>query len=103
VGKKIIRSPIDHIRAAQTGCCIGQAFMIEDGFGLPKSCLQADVTALTGFQLAIVCSHVGFIPWVDTTAFDTRAIGNRMTSPIPWAVSGFLVVSPKQAQPQDMA
>ena len=77
--------------------------MVADGFGLPKSCLQADATALTGFQLAIVASHVGFIPWVDTSAFDTIANGNRMTSPIPWAVSGFLVMSPKQAHPQDRA
>jgi hypothetical protein len=48
---------------------------------LPNSCLQADATALTGFQFAIVCSHAGCIPCVDTKAFETMASGNRMTSP----------------------
>jgi hypothetical protein len=40
---------------------------------------------------------------VGTNAFETKASGNRITSPAPCADSGPLLRTPRQAQPHDMA
>ena len=96
------KSTTDQASAASTGCCIGQAWIEADGLGLPKRCRTAAVTALTGFHVAMACSHPGML-FVGTRAFDTMARGNRMISPIPWADSGPLETIPRQAQPHDRA
>ncbi len=41
------------------GCCMGQALIDADGFGLCQSWRAAAVTALTGFQSATACSQTG--------------------------------------------
>ena len=81
---------------------MGQAPMLPDGLGLPKRCRQAAVTALTGFQSAMVWSHPG-MPWVGTRAFETKARGKRKMRPIDWADSGPLTTRPRHAHPHDTA
>ncbi len=39
----------DQIREAATGCCIGQAWTNEEGFGFPQRDRAPAHTALTGF------------------------------------------------------
>ena len=92
----------DQSTDATTGCCIGQASMVADGLGLWNSGRAAAVTALTGFQLAIVC-RIGGMWAVGTSALETNAIGNRITSPIPCADSGLLLTMPTQAQAHESA
>ncbi len=41
--------------------------------------------------------------WVGTMALDTKARGNKMSSPTDWADSGPLLTRPRQAQAQLMA
>src|SRR3954452_8768488 len=101
-GAKIAINTADHANEAITGCCIGHACNCADGFGLPNKGRTAAVTALTGFQFAIVCNHPG-IPEVGTMALDTMASGKRMISPMPWADSGPLETMPSEAQAQDKA
>src|SRR5580692_5284952 len=96
------RSATDHSSEAATGCCMGQAWMVAEGLGLPHSCRAAEVTALTGFQSAMTRNTVG-MRWVGTSALETIARGKRMTRPIPWADSGPLLTMPRQPQPQDRA
>jgi hypothetical protein len=62
----------------------------------------AEQLALTGFQSAIVRKTSG-IRWVGTSAFETNASGNRITSPVLWADSGPLLRMPRHAHAQDMA
>jgi hypothetical protein len=45
--REVTSSPNDHTSIAATGCCIGQAWIDADGFGLPNSSRAAAVTALT--------------------------------------------------------
>jgi hypothetical protein len=56
---------------ASMGCCIGQALIDADGFGLSQSWRAPAVTALTGFQSAMACSQPGMC-WVGTIALDTN-------------------------------
>ena len=70
------RITTDQMSAAATGCCIGHAEMVEDGFGFPQSSRTAAPAALTGFHAAMVPSHVGRL-LVGTNAFDTNASGTR--------------------------
>ena len=93
------RITTDQMMAASIGCCMGQAGMVDDGFGLPHSSRTAAATALTGFQAAIVPSQVGR-PLVGTKALDTNASGNRMISPIDCADSGPFTPRPMQAPNQ---
>ena len=72
---------------ASTGCCIGQAWIEADGFGLPHSSRHAEATALTGFQLAMVCSQAG-IPCVGTKTLETNASGKTTMNTMPCAASG---------------
>ena len=58
-GAKTTSMPRDQATAAATGCCMGQAESELDGFGLPNRVRTAAVTALTGFQSAMVCSQPG--------------------------------------------
>ena len=81
---------------------MGQAPMLPDGFGFPRRWRAAAVTALTGFQSAMVCNQVGMC-WVGTMALETKASGNRTMRPRDWADSGPLEASPRQAQAQDVA
>ena len=62
---------IDQIKDAATGCCIGQALIVADGFGLWNSWRVAAATALTGFQSAMARSQGG-IP--------------EVLAPIEWAL-----------------
>ena len=101
-GAKTTRMARDHATAATTGCCIGHAEIELDGFGLPKKCRAAAVTALTGFQFAMTWSQPG-IPDVGTIAFETMASGNKMMSPMPCADSGPFETMPRQAQAQESA
>src|SRR5271155_3149097 len=102
MGAKTISIPIDHRIEAMTGCCIGHTWIAAEGLGLPKSCRQDEAMALTGFQSASVRIQAG-MPAVGTRALDTMARGKRMTSPIPWADSGLLLMMPRQAHPHDRA
>ena len=101
-GTNTIRIAKDQAIAAMIGCSIGHTWMDADGFGLPNSVRAAAVTALTGFQLAIVCSHAG-IPCVGTIALDTIASGKKMTSPMPCADSGPFDTIPRHAQAHESA
>src|SRR6185437_7559549 len=101
-GAKITRSATDHSSEAATGCCMGQAWMVAEGLGLPHSWRAAVVTALTGFQSAMNLSTAG-MRWVGTSALETMARGNRMTRPTPCADSGPLLTMPRQPQPHDRA
>src|SRR5271155_5433048 len=87
---------------ASSACCIGQAWMLADGFGLENSSRAAAVTALTGFQSAIVFNAAGMCS-VGTSALDTIASGNSTTRPTLCADSGPLLIMPRQAQPHDSA
>src|ERR1700677_124851 len=89
----------DQSTAAHTGCCMGQAWMVDDGLGLPKRWRHDEVAALTGFQLANVSSQVGMC-WVGTKALEMKARGNTMSRPRDCADSGPLLTRPRQAQPQ---
>ena len=51
------RSATDHSSEAATGCCMGQAWMLAEGLGLPHSWRAAAVTALTGFQSAMTLEY----------------------------------------------
>src|SRR5215469_16507492 len=92
----------DQPSAVQTGCCMDQAELIADGFGLPHSSRHAAVTALTGFQSAMVRSQSG-MPRVGTSALETNEMGNRTRKPKDWAVSTPFAQSPTQAASQDRA
>ena len=63
---------------------------------MPNSVRQAEATALTGFQLAIVASHEG-MPCVGTKTFDTKASGNMKMKTIPCADSAPATAMPRQA------
>jgi hypothetical protein len=95
-------SPIDHKTVDNSGCCIGQAAMSEDGLGLPKRFRHADATALTGFQSATVRSHAG-MPWVGTNVLETNTKGRKKMKPTAAAASGFFTNMPAQAPTQVMA
>ncbi|MGH3179325.1 MAG: hypothetical protein ACRDPF_36290, partial [Streptosporangiaceae bacterium] len=56
-GAATARITTDQISAACTGCCIGQAWIVPDGFGFPHSTRVAATTALTGFQVVIAWSQ----------------------------------------------
>src|ERR1022692_6378 len=101
-GANIVRRATDHRSAAVTGCCMGQAWMLADGFGLAQRWRAAAVTALTGFQSAMRRMAAGMCS-VGTSALETIARGKRITGPMPWAVSGLLLATPRQVQPQDRA
>ena len=73
-----------------------------DGFGLSNSCRAAAVTALTGFQSAIVRSTAGMC-WVGTSALDTNDSGNSRISPRFCADSASLETIPRHAQTHDIA
>jgi hypothetical protein len=53
-GAATARITTDQISAAATGCCIGHAWIVPDGFGFPQSTRVPATTALTGFQVVIV-------------------------------------------------
>src|SRR5664280_1452772 len=95
-GTHASRMRSDQTTEASTGCCIGQAWIEAEGFGLPHRVLQAEATALTGFQLAIVASHAG-IPWVGTKTLETKASGNTRMKTMPWAVSALETAIPTLA------
>src|ERR1700687_718885 len=79
-GAAIARISADQMRAASTGCCIGQAWMAPEGLGLPHRSRAPAVTALTGFQSAMACSHPGMC-CVGTMALDTKASGKSTMKP----------------------
>src|SRR3984957_8902460 len=101
-GAAMARMTTDQISAASTGCCIGQACTMADGFGLPHRSRAPATTALTGFQFATTCSHPGMC-WVGTNAFDTNVSGNRTMKPTEAADSGLLDFNPTQAETHDTA
>ena len=70
--------------------------MAPEGLGLPNSTRQAEATALTGFQLAMVCSHEG-MPCVGTKTFDTKASGKMTMKTMPCADSAPETTMPRQA------
>ena len=63
---------------------------------MPNRFRQAEATALTGFQLAIVASHAG-MPCVGTKTFDTKASGNMTMNTMPCADSAPETAMPRQA------
>ncbi len=77
------------------GCCIGQARIDADGFGLSQSWRAPAVAALTGFQFATACSQPGMY-WVGTSTLDTNASGNSTMNLNEAADSGLLLLSPTQ-------
>src|SRR5215469_14536527 len=93
---------IDQASAVQTGCCIDQAVLADEGLGLPHSTRQAAVTALTGFQSARVRSQLA-IPRVGTSALETNESGKSTRKPKLWAVSGPFTHRPTQAASHDSA
>src|SRR5262245_62775779 len=95
-------SATDHSSDVAIGCCIGQTPTAAEGFGLWKSSRAAAVTALTGFQSAIVRRTDG-IRSVGTIALETIARGKTITRPIPCADSGPLLTIPMQAHIQERA
>ena len=99
-GAATARISTDQIRAASTGCCMGHAWMVADGFGFPQRFRAPAVTALTGFQSAIACNHPGMC-CVGTMAFETKASGNRTMKPNEAADSGLLLLSPTHAAIHD--
>src|SRR4051794_23921340 len=96
---KIARNTVHHASAACVGCCIGQVSIVPDGLGLPNSTRTDAVTALTGFQFAIVSSQLG-MPCVGTNAFETNDSGKSTTNATPCAASGFCALIPRQALAQ---
>src|SRR4029077_14615671 len=89
----------DHRSDATTGCCIGHAEIVDDGFGLPQSSRTAAAAALTGFQAAMVPSTVGRL-LLGTNALDPNVSGNNTMRPIDCADSGSLTASPMHAPNQ---
>ena len=64
--------------------------------GLPQRSRTAEVTELTGFQLAISLSQLGM--WrVGTKALEMKASGKMMMKPTDIADSGALAMIPAQA------
>src|ERR1700735_4553103 len=94
-GQATARIATDQISAASTGCCIGHACTMAEGFGLPHRSRAPATTALTGFQLATPGSHPG-MGWVGTKALDTNVSGNRTMKPNEPADSGLLEFRPTQ-------
>src|ERR1700722_15694475 len=90
------RITTDQIRAPSTGCCMGQAWSVAEGLGLPKSWRAPAVTLLTGFQLAITWSHPGMC-WVGTRELEMKANGNSAMNPNEAADSGPFLSRPTQA------
>ena len=90
------RITTDQINAASTGCCIGQAWILADGFGLPHRSRAPAHTALTGFQSAMACIQPGMAS-VGTMALDTKARGNSTMKPNEAADSGLLEFMPTMA------
>src|ERR1700722_1080536 len=101
-GHATARITTDQIRAASTGCCIGQTCTMAEGFGLPQRSRAPATTGLTGFQLARACRHPGMC-WVGTNALDTNVRGNKTMKPNEPADSGLLELSPTQADTHDTA
>src|SRR5207248_997680 len=101
-GAATARITADQASAACTGCCIGHAWIVPDGFGFPHSTRVPDTTALTGFQVVIACSQPGMC-WVGTMALDTKVSGSSKMKPNEAAVSGLLAFSPRQADTHDTA
>src|SRR5215470_9620063 len=99
-GAATARISADQASAASMGCCIGQALIDADGFGLSQSWRAPAVTALTGFQSAAACSQPGMC-WVGTIALDTNASGNSTMNPNEAADSGLLLLSPTHAATHD--
>ncbi len=69
---------------------------------MPHSPRAAAVTALTGFQLAIVRSTNGMC-CVGTSALEMIASGKKITSPVPCADSGLWLTIPRHAHVHDSA
>src|SRR5215813_3373085 len=99
-GVATARISTDQASDASMGCCIGQASIDADGFGLSQSWRAPAVTALTGFQSAMACSQPGMC-WVGTMALDTNASGNSTMNPNEAADSGLLLLSPTHAATHD--
>src|SRR5450755_792664 len=99
-GAAMAKMSADQMRAASTGCCMGQAWMAAEGFGLPQSWRAPAATALTGFQSATACSHPGMC-CVGTRALETKASGKSTMKPNDAADSGLLLLRPTQAAIQD--
>ena len=78
-GANTARIASDHNSDAATGCCIGQAWIVAEGFGLPKRWRAAAVTALTGFQSAMAAASGH--SWVGTMAFETMASRKQNDQP----------------------
>ena len=83
----------DQINAASTGCCIGQALITCDGFGLFQRSRTPAQTAETGFQSAMACIQPGMCA-VGTMALETKAKGNSTMKPNEAAASGLLAFNP---------
>ena len=75
-GQATARIATDQISAASTGCCIGHACTMAEGFGLPHRSRAPATTALTGFQFATACSQPGMC-WVGTKALETKVRGEQ--------------------------
>ena len=95
-GAAIARISTDQMSEASTGCCMGQAWTTDDGFGLPHRCRVPAQTALTGFQFAMACIHPGMCN-VGTMALETKDNGNRTMNPNDAADSGLLELRPTHA------
>src|ERR1700735_790956 len=79
-GAATARISADQASDASMGCCIGQAWIDADGFGLSQSWRAPAVTALTGFQSAAACSQPSMCS-VGTSALDTNARWNSTMNP----------------------
>src|SRR5262249_16960850 len=101
-GTHTTRIASDHAAAVHTGCCIDQAALAADGLGLPHSTRQAAVTALTGFQSAMVRSQSG-MPRVGTSALEMNDSGNSTRKPKLCAVPPPFAHRPTQPASHDSA
>src|SRR6202453_5237493 len=81
------------INEASTGCCIGQALITCDGFGLFHRWRTPAQTAETGFQSVMACIQPGMCA-VGTMELETKAKGNSTMKPNEAADSGLLAFSP---------
>lgn len=69
--------PTDQMSEASTGCCMGQAWIALDGFGLANRWRLAAVTVLTGFQFAMVPVGRACARWGPLHLTRTQAAGDH--------------------------
>src|SRR3954452_19776521 len=84
---KIASTTNDHTNDMKIGCTSGKASLV-CRLPLPNSTRLAATVAVTGFQVAMCCSHSG-MPWMGTNALDRNVKGNSHTKPAVFAVSEF--------------